>query len=199
MNNKLRVGVLASTRGTNLQAMIDDLKENDLDYEIVCVASNVYDSGALEKAKREGIPAVFVDPEGKSREDFDAKLVDIFDKLKVDLVCLIGYMKILSPVFVDAYRNKIINVHPSLIPSFCGEGYHGDKVHRDVLDYGCKLSGMTVHLVDEEVDAGEIICQKCCEVTNKDSIETLKAKVQDLEKEWYPKVVREYAKNRSFL
>ena len=199
MNDKLRVGVIASTRGTNLQAMIDDLKKDNSDYEIVCVISNVYNSGALEKAKKENIPAVFVDPEGKSREDFDKKLVDILDKLKVDLVCAIGYMRILSPLFINAYRNKIINVHPSLIPSFCGEGYHGDKVHKEVLEYGCKVSGMTIHIVDEEVDAGEIVCQKCCEVTSKDTIETLKAKVQELEKEWYPKVVRQYAKSRNFL
>lgn len=198
MVNKLRVGVLASTRGTNLQALIDDLKKEDPNYEIVCVVSNVYDCGALEKARKNKIPAIFIDPEGKSREDFDEKIVDILVKMNVELVCLIGYMKILSPIFTNAFKDNIINVHPSLIPSFCGPGYHGDKVHRDVLKEGCKVSGMTIHLVDEGVDTGKIVCQKCCEISENDTIESLKNKVQSLEKEWYPKVVRQFSIDRTF-
>jgi len=197
--DRLKIGVLASTRGTNLQALIDDLKIDDSQYEIVCVVSNVYDAGALEKARNAKIPSVFVDPMGKSREEYDKKLVSILQKYEVELVCLIGFMRILSPSFVQVFENKIINVHPSLIPAFCGDGYHGDKVHEDVLAEGCKVSGMTIHLVDEGVDTGEIICQKTCEVTKEDTVETLKAKVQELEKEWYPKIVRQYAKDRTFL
>jgi len=195
---KLKVGVLASTRGTNLQAMIDDLKSNNLDYEIVCVISNVYEAGALEKAKNAKIPAVFLDPSGKNREEYDEKLIEVLKKYGVDMICLIGYMKILSPVFVKAFANKIINVHPSIIPLCSGKGFHGNKVHECVLNFGCKIAGMTIHLVDQGVDTGKIICQKSCSLTDSDDIKSMKNKVQSLEKEWYPKVVQAYAKTRDF-
>jgi len=197
--NKLKVGILASTRGTNLQALIDDIKIDDSKYEIACVISDVYDAGALEKARDAKLPSVFVDPTSKTREEYDTKLVSVLDRYEVELVCLIGFMRILSPVFVRSFENRIMNVHPSLIPAFCGAGYHGDKVHEDVLADGCKVSGMTIHLVDEGVDTGEIICQKTCEVSKRDTVSTLKAKVQQLEKEWYPKIVRQYANKRTFL
>ncbi len=197
MKEKLRIGVLASTRGTNLQALIEDIGLDDSEYEIVCVVSNVYNAGALEKAREAKIPAVYVDQQGKSREAFDQKMVDILKKMEVELVCLVGFMKILTPVFVESFRDRVVNVHPSLIPAFSGPGYFGDIVHESVLYEGCKISGMTIHLVDEEVDNGKILCQKTCEVED-DNIASLKQKVQSLEKEWYPKIVRQYAKDRMF-
>lgn len=197
MADKLKIGVLASTRGTNLQALIDDLKNDDSDYEIVCVVSNVYDAGALDKARQNGIPAVFLDPSGKTKDEYDIKMASVLEKYGVELVCLIGYMRVLKKPFIDAFRGKIINVHPSLIPAFCGPGYYGDKVHESVLEDGCKVTGMTIHYVDEGVDTGEIICQKCCDIDKNDTLDSVKTKVQALEKEWYPKIVRKISKARN--
>jgi len=194
MKKKLRIGVLASTRGTNLQALIDDLRQDDSLYEIVCVVSDVNESGAISKAREAKIPGVFLDPVGKKRTEYDEKMASVLMKYEVDLVCLIGYMRIITKPFIDAFRNRIINVHPALIPAYSGPGFYGDKVHESVLADGCKISGMTIHYVDENVDGGEIICQKACEIEEDDNVADVKAKVQALEKEWYPKVVRMLAR-----
>ncbi len=195
---KLRIGVLASTNGTNLQALIDDLKLDNSLYEIVCVVSNVYDAGALDKARIAQIPTVYLDPSGKKRTEYDEKLVQVLKRYNVELVCLIGYMKLLTSSFVKAFPDRIINVHPSLIPAYAGKGYFGMIVHESVIADGCKVSGMTIHLVNEELDGGKILVQKTCEINKTDTVETLKNKVQSLEKEWYPKVVKEYARARNF-
>ena len=186
-----KIAVMASTRGTDLQAMIDEINAGTLDVEISCVIANVEDCGALKKARMASIPDVFVDPKGLKRETFDKKVAEVIDFYEVDLIVLVGYMRILSPWFVQKYPKKIISVHPSLLPEFPGMDLN---VHAEVLKAGKKKSGMTIHYVDEGMDTGGIILQKSCPVTEDDTIETLKAKVQDLEKKWYPEVIRRFSK-----
>lgn len=184
-----KVGVLASTRGTDLEAIFDEIDAGLMPgIEISAVVSNVEDCGALEKARAHGTRAVFVNPNGKSKEDFDKELVEVLED--VDLVCLIGYMKILTPVFIKAFEGKIINVHPALLPKYGGKGFYGQNVHEAVLANGEKESGMTIHFVTEDVDGGPILIQKTVEIEPGETAESLKNKVQMLEKKYYPEAIR---------
>lgn len=188
-----KVGVLASTNGTDLQAIIDEMKAGNMPgIELVRVVSNVKDCGALEKARGFGAEAIFVDPVGKSREEYDEALVAAMGD--VDLVCLIGYMRILTSVFIRAFAGRIINVHPALLPKYGGKGWYGMKVHEGVLASGDAESGMTIHYVDESVDGGPILLQKTVPIEEGETPESLKDKVQALEKQWYPEAVRLIAK-----
>ncbi|MDP2642497.1 MAG: phosphoribosylglycinamide formyltransferase [Candidatus Peregrinibacteria bacterium] len=192
-----KIGVLASTKGTDLQAIIDEMKAGKMEgVELAVVISNKQDSYALERAKSQGYKAIFVDPKDLTREEFDGKIANLLEENKVDLVVLIGYMRILSTEFVKKFPHKIINVHPALIPKFSGKNFFGSNVHEAVLAAEEKETGMTIHYVDEEVDAGEIILQKKCEVLPTDTPETLKEKVQALEKKWYPEIIRQLAKEK---
>jgi phosphoribosylglycinamide formyltransferase-1 len=187
------VAVLASTRGTNFQSLIDAknagvIKDN---VSIRCLITNKSDCGAVEKAKNAGIPSHFVNPAGKTREQFDAEVMNILEEYDTDLIVLGGYMRIISTPMVERYRNRIINIHPSLLPKF-GGGMNMD-VHKAVIEAGEKETGMTIHLIDENVDTGPIVLQKKCKVDPSDIPETLRDKVQKLEKEWYPKVVQMFA------
>lgn len=193
MVKTFRIGVLASTRGTDLQAIIDAKMP---DVEIAVVMSNVADCGALEKARTAHIPAVFIDPKKKNRTSYDQAVAAVLDDYKVGLVVLVGYMRILSPWFVRHFPRKIINVHPALLPAFSGKGYFGANVHEAVLKSGVQETGCTIHYVDEGCDTGEIILQKKVSVLPTDTPETLKEKVQTLEKECYPKVIFQIAQQR---
>ena len=189
-----KIGVLASTKGTDLQAIIDQLKAGKMaGIELAVVVSNKKTAYALERARTRGYEAVFVDTEGKTAAEFDQELLRILKERVVDLVVLIGYMRILTPEFVRAFKRKIINVHPALMPKFSGPGFYGANVHEEVLKAGEKETGCTIHFVDEGVDTGEIILQKKVVVEANDTPETLKAKVQTLEKQWYPEVIRWFA------
>lgn len=191
-----KVGVLASTRGTDLQAIIDEWKAGKMPgIDLSVVASNVEDCGALEKARTNGINAVFVDTSGKSREEYDQALIEALGD--VDLVCLIGYMRILTPVFIRHFSGRIINVHPALLPKYGGKGFYGDKVHRAILESEEKESGMTIHYVDESLDMGPIFLQKTVPIEPGETVETLKAKVQALEKQWYPEAIRQIAQKKT--
>ena len=161
--------------------------------ELACVLSNKESAYALERTREQGYEAIFVDPANKTREEFDAEMAEILEEHKVDLIVLIGYMRILSEPFVKRFENRIINVHPALIPKFCGPSFFGASVHEEVLKAGETETGMTIHYVDEGCDTGGIILQKTCPVTPDDTPDTLKDKVQALEKEWYPEVVRQLA------
>jgi|GEM_PF-96483 len=174
--------VLVSGRGTNLQAIIDAIEEKKLNARIVAVISNRKKAYALERARKKNIPTYYL-PSRKNerREDYDRRLDEIIAPLEPDLIVLAGFMRILSPWFVKKYRLKIINIHPALLPSFAG--LYGGNVHRAVIEYGCKVSGCTVHFVDEEVDHGPIIIQKCVEVKGDDTVETLAARVLEKEHE----------------
>lgn len=189
-----RIGVLASTKGTDLQAIIDEIKSGTLPgVEIAIVLSNKKNAYALERARLQEVKAFFVDPEGKTREEYDAELARILKEYSVDLICLIGYMRVLSPDFVRQFPRRIINVHPALMPKFSGPGFYGKNVHQAVLEAGEKETGCTIHFVDEEVDAGEIIAQERVKIEPGDTPETLKEKVQSLEKKLYPEVIRRFA------
>lgn len=189
-----KIAVLASTNGTDLQAIIDELKSGKMPgVELSIVASNKENCYALQRAKEQGYKTAFIDPKNKTREEFDQEMATILEKENIDLIVLVGYMRILSTDFVRKFKNKIINVHPALIPKFCGPQFFGSNVHESVLAAHEKESGMTIHYVDEGVDTGKIILQKTCPVAVTDTPETLKAKVQELEKKWYPEVIRRLA------
>lgn len=194
MSKPFRIAVLASTKGTDLQAIIDEIKAGRLKgVELACVISNVKNCYALERTKSQGFKTHFVDPKEKSRVEFDREIVKILKDENVDLIVLVGYMRILSPYFVGEFKNKIINVHPALIPKYCGKNFFGANVHEAVLKAGERQTGMTIHFVEESVDTGRIIIQKTCPVLPEDTPDTLKDRVQTLEKEWYPKVIQMFA------
>lgn len=186
-----KIAVLASTRGTDLQAIIDQMKSGNMPgIELAIVASNKEDCYALQRAREQGYKTFSINAKGKNREEFDHEMLKELQKHKVDLIVLVGYMRILTPAFINAYPNKVINVHPSLIPKYCGKEFYGNNVHEAVLASGETETGMTIHYVDEGVDSGEIILQKTCPVLREDTPETLKERVQELEKKWYPEVIR---------
>ncbi|QQR83401.1 phosphoribosylglycinamide formyltransferase [Candidatus Peregrinibacteria bacterium] len=179
---------LSSTGGTNLQSFIDAKARGDFEPRIACLITNKLDCGAAEKAKAVGIPVYFVDPSGKSREQYDREVMEVLEHCAPDLVVLGGYMRIIGPEMVRAYPRKIVNVHPSLLPKHAG--LMAMQAHQAVLDAGESETGMTIHFVDEGVDTGEVVLQKSVPVNVGDTADILKDKVQALEKEWYPKVVQ---------
>ncbi|MBC7330043.1 phosphoribosylglycinamide formyltransferase [bacterium] len=194
---KIRIGVLASGRGSNLQAIIDACKSGYIPGDVVCVISDKKDAFALERARREGIPAIFLDPSNyPTREDYDKALAQTLKEHNVDLVCLAGFMRILTPPFIEEFRNRIMNIHPALIPSFCGKGMYGLKVHQAVLDFGVKVTGCTVHFVTEEVDLGPIIVQIPVMVREDDTPETLSERVLKREHRAYPLAIKLFAEGR---
>ena len=178
----MKIAVLGSTRGTDLQYIIDAIESGKLtDAEISAVISNKKDAGILERARKHNIAAVFIDSSGKSREDFDKEIIKILEEKGVELVLLIGYMRFISKPFVEKYRNKIMNIHPSLLPAFAGG--MDKNVHAAILEHGCKVTGCTLHFVDEGADTGPIVVQKAAKVEEDDTVDTLKEKVQKLEGE----------------
>ena len=188
---KLRIGVLGSTSGTDLQAVIDEIESGKLEAEISVVISNKPDAFILERARKHGIESVCITSKGREREDFDREVADILDSRGVQLVLLIGYMRFLSKWFVERYKDKIMNVHPSLLPAFAG-GMDLD-VHQQILDHGVKVTGATLHFVDEGADTGPIIAQKAVMVAEGETGESLKHKVQQAEQEIILRAIRLFA------
>lgn len=180
-----KIGVLVSGGGTNLQALIDAQNSGIIKSgKIVTVVSNKSGVYALERAEEAGIDAhVITRKECGSKEDFDRALCEYMQKMDVDIVVLAGFLAILGENFLSVYKNRIINVHPSLIPSFCGDGFYGLKVHEAALDYGVKVTGATVHFVNEITDGGKIILQKAVEIKKGDTPEILQRRVME-EAEW---------------
>lgn len=181
----LRIAVLVSGGGTNLQAIIDSMKQGKItNTEIGVVISNKEQAYALERARQHGIKTAVVSPKDyESREEFDMALCKTLDSYQVDLIVLAGYLVILPKVIIERYPGKIINIHPSLIPSFCGPGFYGLRVHEAVLERGNKITGATVHFVDEGTDTGPIILQKAVGVREQDTPEILQKRVME-EAEW---------------
>ena len=181
----LKMAVLVSGGGTNLQAIIDAIDSGKItNAEISVVISNNANAYALERAKHHGIEALCVSPKNfETREEFNQKLLETIQSYGVDLVVLAGCLVVIPEIMVKAYPNKIINIHPALIPSFCGTGYYGLKVHEGVLKRGVKVTGATVHFVDEGTDTGPIILQKAVEVRQDDTPEILQRRVME-EAEW---------------
>lgn len=191
MKKPFRIAVLASTRGTDLQAIIDELKAGKLPgVELSVVLSNKKDCYALQRAREQGFKAIFVRSKGRTREEFDQRMQEILDKHQVDLIVLVGYMRLLSKAFVNHFRYRILNVHPALLPKYGGGGCMDLNVHEEVLKNGDTVTGMTIHFVTEVCDGGPIVVQKEVAVDLDDTPDTLKDKVQALEKKWYPEVIR---------
>lgn len=181
----LRVVVMVSGGGTNLQAIIDGVQNNTItNTELVAVISNNYGVYALERAEAAGIESAVVSPKDfADRAKFNQALLDKVDSYKPDLIVLAGFLVVIPEQMIDKYENRIINIHPSLIPSFCGTGYYGLKVHESALERGVKLTGATVHYVDKGTDTGPIILQKAVEVKEGDTPKVLQQRVME-EAEW---------------
>lgn len=182
----MKIAVLVSGGGTNLQAIMDSIDNGVItNTSIEVVISNKKDAYALERAANKGIANVCISPKDyDKREDFNQKLLDTLMKYQVDLVVLAGYLVIIPEIVVKLFENRIINIHPSLIPSFCGDGYYGLHVHEAVLARGNKVTGATVHFVDDGTDTGPIILQKAVEVQNGDTPEVLQKRVME-QAEWH--------------
>lgn len=185
MSNKVKIAVLVSGGGTNLQALIDAQNSGVIKSgEIAVVISNKADAYALERARNAKIAtATVIKKECPSAEIFEDKIISAIEESGAELIVLAGFLAILSEKFTSRYPKRIINVHPSLIPSFCGDGFYGLRVHKAALDYGVKVSGATVHFVNEVTDGGEIIMQKAVEVLENDTPETLQRRIME-EAEW---------------
>lgn len=191
--------VLVSGGGTNLQALIDSEKRGEIKGgKITCVISSKSDAYALERAKKAGIPTVVMPrKEYADSKSYSEAILEELNKQNADLVVLAGFMTILDECVTKAYPYKIINVHPALIPSFCGEGFYGLKVHEAALAYGVKISGATVHFVNEKADAGAIILQGAVDVANDDTPESLQLKImQNVEWKLLPKAVSLFCEDR---
>ncbi len=175
----IKLGVLGSTRGTDLQAIINSINKKELRAEIAVVISNKKEAYILERAKQNKIPFIFISHKGKNREEFDEEITSVLKKSEVELILLIGFMRILSASFCQAWRDRLLNVHPSLLPKYAG-GMDAN-IYEEVLKNGEKETGCTIHFVTEDVDGGPILIQKKCLVDDNDTVETLKTKVQQLE------------------
>jgi phosphoribosylglycinamide formyltransferase-1 len=199
MAQRLRLGVLASGGGTNLQVIIDNCAAGRLQAEVAVVISDV-ECGALQRARTAGIPAEHIDRRDKqrypTRETFDHAVLERLRAHEVELVCLAGYLRIMTPELVDAYAGRMMNIHPALLPSFGGKNMTGHHVHQAVLDYGCKLSGCTVHFVWLETDGGPIILQRAVPVEEDDTPDTLAARILPHEHQLYSQAIQLFAEGR---
>lgn len=192
----LRVAVLASGRGSNLQAIIDAIEAGTVDARIVAVISNKKESAALERARKHGLRDLFVDPKpftgrSDSREAYDRALLEVLADVEAELVLLAGYMKIVTGLLVNAFANRMMNIHPSLLPSFPGL-----EVQKKAIEWGCKLAGCTVHFVTEGVDEGPIILQAAVPILDQDSPESLAARILEQEHKLYPRAVQLFAQGK---
>ncbi len=192
----IKLAVLASGSGTDLQSIIDASEKKEIDAKMVVVISDRENAFALERAKKHSIGACFISPENKNREEHEKEVSEIIDNYKVDLIVLAGYLRMLTPYFIKKYRNKIINIHPALLPFFGGKGMYGEKVHKAVLDSGMKISGCSVHFVDESIDGGPIIIQRAVEVKDDDTVETLASRVLEEEHKILPEAIQLFAEKR---
>ena len=182
----MKVGVMASGRGSNFQAIIDaGIRGETPDVEIVHLIVNKKEAYAIERAKKHDINFDVIDSSAMSRDKFDQKVIDLFLKKKIEVVVLAGFMRILSPKFIKTYRNRILNIHPSILPAFPGA-----HAHRDTINYGAKISGCTAHLVDDGIDSGPIIMQVSIEVENGESEDSLSAKILVHEHNILPKALQ---------
>lgn len=195
MAKKTNIAILGSTRGTDLQAIIDAIKNGELEEaDLKIVISNKEDAYILERAKQAGIPTMFIPAKDKTREEFDQEVMKVLEENKINLVLLIGYMRYLSKEFVEKYRYRIMNIHPSLLPAFAGG--MDKNVHQEILDHGCKVTGCTLHFVDEGADTGPIILQKAVEIKENETVDSLKEKVQKSEQEIILKAIKLFVRGK---
>jgi phosphoribosylglycinamide formyltransferase-1 len=194
---RLQLAVLASGRGSNFEAILNNIKQGKLAASIQVVISNKSSAGALEIARQNGIPAVHISKsEFPEQEQFDIQLLSILNQYGANFIVLAGYLKMLSPFVVRKFKNRILNIHPALLPSFGGRGMYGIHVHEAVLEYGCKVSGVTVHLVDEAYDTGPPVLQRCVPVQDGDTPEILAARVLKVEHQIYTEALQLFVEDR---
>lgn len=197
VEKRKRIGVLASGGGSNMSAILAAIANGEINGDVVLVISDRPQAAALSRAAEAGISTLVVEPkEFSSRDAFSVELADQLRLAQVDLVCLAGFMRIITGKLISAFPNCMMNIHPSLIPSFCGAGYYGHHVHEAVLAYGVKVSGCTVHFVEEEVDGGPIIVQHTVPVLENDTAKTLAARVLIQEHLAYPEAVKLFCAGR---
>ena len=193
----MNVAVLASGQGSNLKALIEANKSGKLDARIVLVLSDKSETGAFETARQNDIATGhIVRPSFSSNNGFDQAVVALLREHEVDFIALAGYLRMISPSLVKHYTDRILNIHPALLPAFGGKGMYGRKVHEAVLEYGCKVSGATVHLVEEGYDTGPAVMQRCVPVLPADTTETLAARVLEVEHKIYPEALQLFAEKR---
>lgn len=197
MIKKLKLGVFASGRGSNFQAILNAIQSGKLDAEIGLLLSNNTGAGAIEIAKKDQIPAVAISSKDfQSRKLFVDAMLSALNEHGIELVVLAGYMKKIPLELISVYRNRIVNIHPALLPSFGGKGMYGHHVHESVLERGCKVTGVTVHIVDEVYDNGPIIAQRCVPVQEGDTVDTLAERVLKAEHQLYAEVLQLFAEGR---
>jgi len=193
----MNIAVFASGRGSNFQAILKAIDDGKLPARVSLLVSNNSNAGALELARSRNIPAIHLSQKQfSSEETYGEQLLDLLARHRVDLIALAGYMKRVPVMVIDRFRNKILNIHPALLPSFGGAGMYGVHVHEAVLAAGVKISGATVHIVDEKYDNGPIVMQKAVEISKEDTPETLAAKILPIEHEIYPQALAAFAGNR---
>ncbi|SNS83206.1 formyltetrahydrofolate-dependent phosphoribosylglycinamide formyltransferase [Anaerovirgula multivorans] len=193
----IKIAVLISGGGTNLQALIDAVEAGYIEGEIALVISNKKDVLGIARAKAHGIKTIVLEKSTYGfREKRDAALLEALEKNNIDLIVLAGYLAIVPDMIIQKYRNRIINIHPSLIPSFCGDGYYGEKVHEAALERGVKVTGATVHFVNEVTDGGPIILQEAVVVDFEDDTKGLQQKVLQVEHRLLPQAVKLFAEGR---
>lgn len=195
MHNPIRLAVLVSSGGTTLQNLLDRIADGRLRAEIAVVISNNADAFALDRARRDGIPAVVVERKAAgSLSEFSRRIFEHFRQARVDLVCLAGFLQLID--VPDDFRGRVMNIHPALIPAFCGKGFYGHHVHEAVLASGAKVSGCTVHFADNEYDHGPIILQRTVPVLDDDTPDRLAQRAFEQECEAYPEAIRLFAESK---
>lgn len=197
--NRFRIGVLASGRGSNLQAIINAIESGRLNCDVVFVLSNNSDAGALEIAKKKNIPALHLSEKKYHKENFEESLIDLLNQFKPDLIVLAGYMKLVPKSVIEIYKNRIINIHPALLPKYGGKGMYGMNIHRAVFDAGEKESGVTVHLVNEKYDEGKILYQEKVDISDCNSAEEIAEKILKVEHKVYPEVIQKIIEGKILL
>ncbi|MFA5528072.1 MAG: phosphoribosylglycinamide formyltransferase [Peptostreptococcales bacterium] len=193
--SKVKIAMMVSGGGTNMQAVIDAIEKGKIHGEIKVVISSNPKAYALERAKLHKIEAVYIGKE-QSAEEIKEKILQVLEEKEIELIVLAGYMSILDKTIIEQYKNRIINIHPSLIPSFCGKGFYGKKVHQAALDYGVKVTGATVHFVDEGIDTGKIIAQEAVCIKEDDTADSLAERVLEVEHKLLPLAIQKVIENQ---
>ncbi|HKP88010.1 MAG TPA: phosphoribosylglycinamide formyltransferase [Blastocatellia bacterium] len=183
-NPQSKIAILISGRGSNMVALLEAISEGRLDAEAAVVISNIETAAGLEKARARGVETLVITRKGRTREEHDGEIIRELKRRDVSLVCLAGYMRLVSPEFIRAFENRILNIHPSLLPAFPGL-----DAQRQALEHGVKITGCTVHIVDEELDHGPIVMQRAVEVKDDDTVESLSARILEQEHEVYAEAV----------
>ena len=193
----LKLAVFASGHGSNLTAILEAIERGELDAQVRLVVSDKPEPGAFDVARRYDVPTASLSPNSFASEtEYVAAVLQVLARHEVDFIALAGYLKIVPVDVVRAYRGRIVNIHPALLPAFGGKGMYGRRVHAAVIDYGCKVTGVTVHLVDESYDTGPPVVQECVRVMEGDDAETLAARVLEVEHRVYPQALQLFAEGR---